>query len=223
MYSTPLWDDVASMDGYFYSRWSDQGQRGQTSPPLFDNVWLDGLFMVPWYLPLIYGWVVTTLFSGWMAWFFGFFLWQPTEYLVHRFVFHGLTPYYTNPWVRCFHMLLHGRHHRFPDDNLRQIQPPIIAIPCGMMLYSVLPSGIFSGFVSGYILYEVIHYCLHTIQAHPNHLWPFCTILWQEMCAHHTAHHRYRPGPKASIVPGTHQNFGVTTSFGDVLGGTQHS
>ncbi|KAL4340766.1 hypothetical protein GQ457_08G019920 [Hibiscus cannabinus] len=52
---------------------------------------------------------------------FGAFVWTFLEYCFHRFLFHLNTNSY---WGNTFHYLIHGCHHKHPNDGLRLVIPP---------------------------------------------------------------------------------------------------
>ena len=65
--------------------------------------------------------------------------------------------------------------------------------------------GIFAGFVTGYITYDMIHYSIHNFQP-PGPAW--VKAIW----VHHLAHH-YRD---------TTRGFGVSSPIWDTVFGTRH-
>mmetsp|Transcript_3649 Transcript_3649/g.5392 ORF Transcript_3649/g.5392 Transcript_3649/m.5392 type:complete len:309 (+) Transcript_3649:20-946(+) len=113
--------------------------------------------------------------------FAAIFLWSTFEYCVHRWLFHMLTD---SPFMNMFHFMIHGVHHLTPSDPDRGIFPPAPAI-LGMFIpvhtfgyifgnYIVKPLlgmshetelGIrlatISGFMTGYVTYECIHWYYH--------------------------------------------------------------
>jgi dihydroceramide fatty acyl 2-hydroxylase len=105
------------------------------------------------------GSAVAVLLSG-----IGF--WSLAEYLLHRFVFH-LEP--ESRWGKRLHFIIHGVHHDFPHDPMRLVMPPSVSIPLAALVYLLfrvllgpdwaLP--FFSGFVLGYLAYDMTHYHLH--------------------------------------------------------------
>ena len=117
----------------------------------------------------------------------GFLVWTLTEYLLHRFVFH----YEPKTAIgRRLHFLMHGVHHDYPADSLRLVMPPVISLPLAIgfygLFYFVLAeqflSPFFSGFIFGYICYDMIHYATHhaSMRATPVGLW---------LKQHHMRHH----------------------------------
>lgn len=61
-----------------------------------------------------------------------------TEYTLHRWLFH-LDEYLPNhPAAIMTHFLLHGVHHIIPMDPYRLVFPPVIAVPLGLAVRSLL-------------------------------------------------------------------------------------
>jgi dihydroceramide fatty acyl 2-hydroxylase len=96
----------------------------------------------------------------------GVLTWSLTEYVLHRWVFHFMTPTYAG---RRFYFVLHGVHHDFQLDTTRLVMPLGVSIPMGVAVYWLLrlPLGpvwidpIFVGFGIGYLAYDGIHYATH--------------------------------------------------------------
>lgn len=136
----------------------------------------------------------------------GFVVWTLAEYSMHRWAFHFERP--SNKVVSSIHHALHGHHHDHPRDNKRLFMPPVPAtilllvffglfyLFLGSKAYAFLP-----GFEFGYLLYSILHYCIHTYTP-PKRL----KFLW----VHHTMHH-YQQEDKA---------LGVSTRFWDKVFGT---
>ncbi|CAN5563088.1 hypothetical protein BH10BAC6_BH10BAC6_10300 [soil metagenome] len=99
----------------------------------------------------------------------GVFLWSLSEYILHRFVFH----YQPKTEVgKKLHFLLHGVHHDYPQDSSRLVMPLGFSVPIAIVFYFVfriimMPLGgeyylgLFSGFIAGYLAYDMIHYATH--------------------------------------------------------------
>jgi len=101
----------------------------------------------------------------------GWFVWTLVEYLMHRFFFHYHPK--TERLRRVF-FLVHGVHHAQPLCRTRLVMPPVISIPLAVIFFGVFHlvldvvvgrpwwfSPVFSGFVIGYIVYDMMHYTLH--------------------------------------------------------------
>ena len=119
----------------------------------------------------------------------GLLSWTWVEYAVHRWLFH-------NPWLfrhaREVVFALHFVHHKQPHDLNRLTAPLALSLPIGGAVavasgwwYAWDPGRTLSwltGFVLGYIGYDLSHYWSHTgrpwLRAHWGHL------------GHHNACHR---------------------------------
>mmetsp|Transcript_30166 Transcript_30166/g.58944 ORF Transcript_30166/g.58944 Transcript_30166/m.58944 type:complete len:371 (+) Transcript_30166:229-1341(+) len=104
--------------------------------------------------------------GGWVA---GVFAWTLIEYVLHRFVFHLDEAVQFSYWSITLHFLLHGVHHKLPQDAMRLVFPPVLT---SIFLYLVfaafdafLPTpwafAVTSGGLTGYIGYDLCHYYLH--------------------------------------------------------------
>lgn len=107
------------------------------------------------------GWLVSTaLFVG------GFVAWTLAEYWLHRLFFHWQPP---GKWGERLHFLVHGVHHTWPKDKYRLVMPPAVSISLyfiflGIFWFTLGPLyawGFHSGFVVGYMFYDLTHYYLH--------------------------------------------------------------
>jgi sterol desaturase/sphingolipid hydroxylase (fatty acid hydroxylase superfamily) len=94
--------------------------------------------------------------------------WTLTEYFGHRFLFHTVFPLPFGLGPR-FQFLIHGVHHIYPNDPLRLVMPPLLSAPI-MLIALALIRPIFggvlawpalAGFVTGYVLYDCVHYWTH--------------------------------------------------------------
>ena len=103
----------------------------------------------------------TTAVAFWM----GITLWTFTEYALHRWVFH----YEPSSVVgRRLMFLVHGIHHAYPRDSTRLVMPPLVSVPLAALFWSLFDlvfgrwsMGTFSGFLFGYLCYDMIHYATH--------------------------------------------------------------
>jgi sterol desaturase/sphingolipid hydroxylase (fatty acid hydroxylase superfamily) len=149
----------------------------RASPPLFASPTLDRLTRVHPIVPLaLYGPVV----AGLLAWgvahgaggpslgliALGYVLWTLTEYWLHRVVFHFEPDHGLGMRL---HYLIHGVHHDHPNDPRRLVMPPSASVPLAV-IFCLLFAAVFgdpnwqlvaAGFVSGYIVYDMLHYLLH--------------------------------------------------------------
>jgi len=114
--------------------------------------------------------------------------WTLTEYSLHRYVFHLDAQ---STLVQRFIVVMHGNHHAFPNDALRNLMPPIVSVPVGagvglLCVSAIGPSGTwcFFGFMLGYVAYDLIHYVCHQ--------WPMKGGLRRALKLHHMRHHHMR-------------------------------
>jgi sterol desaturase/sphingolipid hydroxylase (fatty acid hydroxylase superfamily) len=138
--------------------------------------------------------------------FAGIFSWTFFEYILHRYIFHFITD---NKHLQKVVYTIHGVHHEYPRDDERLLMPPIPNIITATLffLFFKIISGsyvfiFFPGFVTGYLIYGMIHYSIHAI--HPP--FKFLKPLW----TYHHVHH-YKSPNKA---------FGVSSPLWDYIFGT---
>ena len=140
----------------------------------------------------------------------GFVTWTLTEYWLHRTVFHLRIP---GARGQRFHFLIHGVHHQWPKDRYRLVMPPAVSITlyclfAGLFHQLLGPRWMWpfhSGFVAGYLVYDMSHYSIHHVR--PRSAWG------RMLRRHHMLHH----------FKDTHQRFGVSTMFWDWVFGTAPS
>jgi sterol desaturase/sphingolipid hydroxylase (fatty acid hydroxylase superfamily) len=142
----------------------------------------------------------------------GLALWTLAEYTLHRFVFHY---HPRTEWGKKVSFLLHGIHHAQPMVKTRLVMPPPVSIPLAAVFFGVffllgivfgapyLVAPLFSGFVTGYILYDMMHYSTHHFKLNWNY--------WQTMKRYHMHHHVQTPDKR----------FGVTSPLWDRVFGTK--
>lgn len=120
----------------------------------------------------------------------GLFIWTFTEYILHRFVFH----YLPKPqWALRLHFIFHGVHHDYPSDAKRLVMPLSASIPLATGFYflfkQMLPVNtiypFFSGFILGYLMYDMSHYAIHHFNFKGN--------FWKNIKQHHMLHHYQDP------------------------------
>ena len=160
---------------------------------------------------------------------FGLIFWSLTEYVIHRSLFHppqgieddtrrivallrpGDPVIAALPTVRHkFYFLVHGVHHDFPNDSTRLVMPPSVSIPLAALFYflfrEVLGPGApaaFTGFASGYLVYDTIHFATHHTTARSR-----LARLWKRR---HFRHH----------YADSTRDFGVSSPLWDILLGTR--
>jgi hypothetical protein len=148
-------------------------------------------FVVVWACSLTYvvyeacRWNSLTIPEALMLISFGFFTWALFEYTMHRYAFHWVPK---NQLLRKFVYIMHGNHHEVPNDPMRNLMPPVVSIPIMGLIWIVFAkllktSGtwFFSGFLVGYILYDLIHYACHQL--------PMKGKVGQMFKRHHMRHH----------------------------------
>lgn len=144
----------------------------------------------------------------------GVVVWSLTEYTVHRFVFH-FEPKNPPAWVERMIFLFHGIHHAQPWDKTRLVMPPAVSVPLALIFYALFngvvgnligaPQWIdvlFSGFVVGYVIYDMVHYATH----HMPMKWGVLKVLKK----YHMLHHYKTPN----------ERYGVSSPAWDVVFGT---
>jgi dihydroceramide fatty acyl 2-hydroxylase len=147
------------------------------SPPMFESKLLDRFTRVHPAVPLILYTPVVILFAvlavtrdGWgdaaLLAIVGYAVWTLFEYWLHRLVFH-FEP--ENGIGARLHWMIHGVHHDHPNDPLRLVMPPAASIPLAVLVVgamyliagSVHAPGVAAGFLTGYLIYDEMHYALH--------------------------------------------------------------
>ena len=167
---------------------------------LFKLDWMNALSKVHWttpviiYLPfisfLVYQTTVnqTISFLGGLGYFFGGMIaWTISEYLLHRFLFHYQP---ASKIGKRIIFLFHGVHHDYPNDPKRLVMPPAASIPLATLFYLLfkvlIPSigllPFFAGFLTGYLIYDMIHYATHHAAIKGGKL-------WMAIKSHHLKHH----------------------------------
>ncbi len=139
----------------------------------------------------------------------GLFLWTFSEYMLHRFVFH-FNP--RNPTEEKIFFLFHGVHHAQPQCKTRLVMPPVLSIPMALLFYGLFvlifgrllgaPQWIapmFSGFITGYLLYDLTHYATHHFPMRSGYL--------KYIKRYHMMHHYKTPN----------QRYGVSSPLWDLV------
>ena len=132
-----------------------------------------------------------------VAWYLlGFVFWTLTEYAMHRYVFHFQAK--SKPGEYLVY-LFHGIHHEDPEDPTRLVMPPVVSLTLGALFYSlfslVLGSAhtfpFFAGFISGYLVYDYIHFATHHFRM---------SSAWgKALKENHMKHHYLKKGGKWGV------------------------
>jgi sterol desaturase/sphingolipid hydroxylase (fatty acid hydroxylase superfamily) len=138
----------------------------------------------------------------------GLLFWTFTEYTLHRFFFHMPK---TNAVSRFLYFYSHGIHHSYPDDFYRLVMVPAVSVPLAFLFYglfhAVLPVGLaagaFAGMVTGYLLYDYVHFATHHVTP-PRAAWlkPIADIMKGQRkrhMRHHFADHDRGYGVSTSL------------------------
>jgi sterol desaturase/sphingolipid hydroxylase (fatty acid hydroxylase superfamily) len=138
----------------------------------------------------------------------GFLTWQLMEYFIHKKAFHWLG---IGPISRRFHDIVHGFHHKYPDDDTRLVMPLAVSIGLSAVIWSMLyplhrldlTVPLWTGILSGYLWYDFTHWSTHFRK--PLTQWGV------ELRTHHMAHHFADPD----------MNFGISHRWIDSVMGTR--
>jgi sterol desaturase/sphingolipid hydroxylase (fatty acid hydroxylase superfamily) len=165
---------------------------------MFKNDFLENLSKIHFSVPLFI-YVPVVIFYTYKAFvnnisflaYIGYFIlgalvWSATEYVLHRFIFHYMPK---SDWGKRIHFIFHGVHHDYPRDSKRLVMVPSVSIPLAVAFYFLFSLflknqdlyAFFSGFVVGYLAYDMTHYAIH----HANFKSPF----WKKIKQHHMLHH----------------------------------
>ena len=181
---------------------------------MFGPDWMESLSKVYWWVPpAVYLPVLALLLSRLIPeigalrtaawWMVGAAIWTPTEYLMHRFVFHY---HPRSGWGKRLHFILHGVHHDYPSDAHRLVMPPSASLPIAaaffalfVAIFGLVPAqGVMAGFLCGYLVYDLLHYAMHHAQ--------FRSGSWlYRLKRHHMQHHFSNPS----------RGFGVSSPLWD--------
>ncbi len=140
---------------------------------------------------------------------FGMFFWTFAEYTMHRFVFHF---HARSPGLKRVVFLFHGIHHAQPQCKTRLVLPPAVSVPMALIFYGIFYAvvgvllasphwvdPILMGFMSGYLIYDLIHYATHHS--------PWRTGVFKFLKRYHMQHHYKTPD----------RRFGVSSPLWDVV------
>jgi dihydroceramide fatty acyl 2-hydroxylase len=126
-------------------------------------------------------WTQTALFLP-----VGMVTWSVLEYVIHRYFFHWEG---NGPFTRRLHDIVHGYHHRFPDDLQRLVMPLGASLPMALLIAALLSTAgrpditlpVFLGIVLRYLIYDFLHWYTHA--GAPTSSWG------KALRSHHMAHH----------------------------------
>ena len=184
----------------FKANWMEALSKIHFSVPLFIYI-----PVIVWFLLQAQGneWGILGLFIS------GLFVWTLTEYVLHRFIFHWVPP---GKWGERLHFIWHGVHHDYPNDQLRLVLPPSVSVPLSILFYglfrlllntpSVYP--FFSGFILGYLSYDMMHYAMHHLR--------WNNPMWLKIKNHHMLHH-YQEHDKGFGVSNPLWDYVFNTTF----------
>jgi len=143
----------------------------------------------------------------------GILIWSLAEYVLHRYVFH-FEP--EQAWLKRVWYLIHGVHHEQPQCKTRLVMPPILSIPLAFLFYGLFhavvgvifgaprwTAPLFAGFITGYLMYDMIHYAEH----HLSMPWNFFKYLKR----YHLMHHFKTPDIR----------YGISSPLWDLIFGTK--
>lgn len=148
--------------------------------------------------------------QGWplAAWAAGGALgWTLLEYLLHRFVLHGLPPF--KRW--------HAEHHRRPTALIAaptlltaSIFSTLLVLPAVWLLGAWPAAALSCGLLSGYLAYGLTHHALHLPRAGASaglgQRWLLQRRQW------HGLHHR---GARQAMPGSSESHYGVSSAFWD--------
>lgn len=161
------------------------------------------------FLPLI-GWLIWLSIragiNGWQLiglFALGVVIWTPTEYILHRFLFH-FHPKNPSELTQRIFFLMHGIHHDQPRDKTRLVMPPPVSLPLSGLFFLAFrlimgnaAFALFAGFLLGYVIYDMMHYALHHLTYEGR--------AFKALRKHHALHHHKTPD----------QRFGVSSMLWD--------
>jgi len=147
--------------------------------------------------------------AGFLA---GLFLWTFSEYMLHRFLFHYEPK---TERQRQIFFLFHGVHHAQPQVKTRLVMPPVVSVPLALVFYGLFSlifaivlnaplwvNPLMSGFIVGYLTYDLTHYATHHM--------PMRSGFLKYLKRYHLKHHYKTPD----------QRFGVSSPLWDFVFGT---
>ncbi len=173
------------------------------------------------WVPVAVGFMLLEIFArrglGWIympaAFLVGLFLWTFAEYTLHRFLFHYQAK---SERAQKIFYLFHGIHHHQPQCKTRLVMPPVVSIPLALVMYGIMYSifvlllglthwlwPVMSGFIVGYLCYDLIHYATHHFAMRNG--------IWKALKRYHMQHHYKTPDAR----------YGVSSPLWDVIFSTK--
>lgn len=137
----------------------------------------------------------------------GWVTWQLMEYFIHKKLFHWEG---NGPITRRFHDIVHGFHHKYPDDDTRLVMP----LPVSIFMASLIAAGLYllnaptvtlpywAGILFGYLWYDFLHWSTHFRKP--------LTGWGRTLRSHHMSHH----------FADIETNYGISHRWIDMVMGT---
>lgn len=196
--------------------------------------WLEQTTFAPLWLPVVFwmpvvGWFMSKAMQAscmgacctfLVAFAFG---WPISEYLLHRYILHFPVGWGNgNGVVNLFQFMAHGIHHAHPRDRLRLVTPlpfslvvAVVLLPLFFWILKPVDAYAWvSGYITGYVFYDLVHYYVHfgSPGSLPSWMEPIPT--WLRRLKKNHAHHHY-------ATDGHTNTFGVSHSLWDEIFHTQ--
>ena len=196
--------------GKNYEKWVNT-RISEKSIRMFDSEFWEYMSKTKWYMVPMVWWPIILLFSIYVfretsygirifLFIIGMILWVPTEYFVHKYVFHFKAE---TPFFISFHFMFHGIHHKTSSDPDRLVMPILISSGFTLFFVSLLyllfgfsvsqNSGfsvggtILCGFGLSYTLYDITHYLLHHKKCLSKSI--KSSKIYKHLCKNHMNHH----------------------------------
>lgn len=177
-HSKPMMFQVGHL-GEHYNDWINQPIISKHGPRLYENDLVERLTQASWWMvPLV--WLPVVAFAIRMAISAGTPLvalplymllgaagGSFSEYILHRYVFHFQAD--GTYWSNTAHYMIHGYHHKHPQDRMRLVMPPlkvfVMTTAVSSIFFFTMPADItwavYSGMMLMYVCYDLTHYFLH--------------------------------------------------------------